>query len=183
MPIACPKTLGRFRSCCRRPITKPRSLVSGTWADRATLHSPGFDHWVSFRGQGTYAPGKQTLNVNGRQVPRTKYMTDELTEYSTQWLNSRDMRSTSRSCCICHTRACMVCTIQPLDISITLSECLGGKAPPLWRTQQKTTSGKPMWVQDQRNSWHGVEFPYHGRAKSVADRNVPALLRNDLVDR
>ena len=25
--------------------------------------------------------------------------------------------------------------------------------------------GKPMWVQDQRNSWHGVEFPYHGRAE------------------
>ena len=27
-----------------------------------------------------------------------------------------------------------------------------------------------MWVQDQRNSWHGVEFPYYGRSKqSVAE--------------
>jgi N-acetylglucosamine-6-sulfatase len=26
-------------------------------------------------------------------------------------------------------------------------------------------AGQPMWVQDQRNSWHGVEFPYHGRAE------------------
>ncbi len=26
-------------------------------------------------------------------------------------------------------------------------------------------AGKPMWVKDQRNSWHGVEFPYYGRAK------------------
>ena len=22
-------------------------------------------------------------------------------------------------------------------------------------------AGAPMWVQNQRNSWHGVEFPYH----------------------
>ena len=22
-------------------------------------------------------------------------------------------------------------------------------------------AGKPMWVQNQRNSWHGVDFPYH----------------------
>ena len=22
---------------------------------------------------------------------------------------------------------------------------------------------KPMWVRGQRNSWHGIEFPYHGR--------------------
>ena len=21
--------------------------------------------------------------------------------------------------------------------------------------------GRPMWAQNQRNSWHGVEFPYH----------------------
>ncbi len=22
-------------------------------------------------------------------------------------------------------------------------------------------AGRPMWVQNQRNSWHGVDFPYH----------------------
>lgn len=21
--------------------------------------------------------------------------------------------------------------------------------------------GKPMWVRNQRNSWHGIDFPYH----------------------
>ncbi len=24
-----------------------------------------------------------------------------------------------------------------------------------------------MWVRDQRNSWHGVEFPYHGRSRQT----------------
>ncbi len=42
----------------------------------------GFDHWVSFRGQGTYFPDGQTLNVDGVRVPRRGYVTDELTDYA-----------------------------------------------------------------------------------------------------
>ena len=26
----------------------------------------------------------------------------------------------------------------------------------------ESNAGKPMWVRNQRNSWHGVDFPYHG---------------------
>ena len=33
-------------------------------------HRPGFDHWVSFRGQGTYLPSRNGLNVNGKKVPQ-----------------------------------------------------------------------------------------------------------------
>ncbi len=50
---------------------------------------PGFDHWVSFKGQGTYWPNPNGLNVNGRHVPQTGYLTDELTDYALQWLESR----------------------------------------------------------------------------------------------
>ncbi|MEJ2297180.1 MAG: sulfatase-like hydrolase/transferase, partial [Woeseiaceae bacterium] len=56
---------------------------------------PGFDHWVSFRGQGNYAPVRRDgsayqLNVNGKRVPRKAYITDELTDYALQWLRKRD---------------------------------------------------------------------------------------------
>jgi arylsulfatase A-like enzyme len=59
---------------------------------------PGFDKWVSFKGQGTYfatdnlspaqiASGdRQTLNVDGVDVKRTGYITDELTDYALDWL-------------------------------------------------------------------------------------------------
>ena len=50
----------------------------------------GFDHWVSFRGQGTYFPDGQTLNVDGERVPRRGYITDELTDYAVDWLGRRD---------------------------------------------------------------------------------------------
>ncbi|QDU38613.1 Arylsulfatase [Maioricimonas rarisocia] len=132
---------------------------------------PGFDHWVSFRGQGTYAPEGHSLNINGEQVPRTKYMTDELTDYSVDWLKERNgdepfllylshkgvhglydpaprHRDRYRN--------------EPFPAPGTMDETL--QPPPAG------DAGKPMWVHDQRNSWHGIEFPYHGRAKqSIAE--------------
>src|SRR5437899_3612923 len=50
---------------------------------------PGFDHWVSFKGQGTYWPNPNGLNVDGRKVPQKGYITDELTDYAVEWLNAR----------------------------------------------------------------------------------------------
>ncbi len=37
---------------------------------------PGFDHWVSFKGQGTYYD--PVVNVDGRQLQLDGYMTDIL---------------------------------------------------------------------------------------------------------
>jgi N-acetylglucosamine-6-sulfatase len=51
---------------------------------------PGFDHWVSFRGQGTYLPTPSGLNVNGTRLPQKGYITDELTDYAVEWLQQRD---------------------------------------------------------------------------------------------
>ncbi|MHB1309684.1 MAG: sulfatase-like hydrolase/transferase, partial [Limisphaerales bacterium] len=52
---------------------------------------PGFDHWVSFRGQGDYLPPRPdyTLNVDGRRVKQKGYLTDELTDYAVEWLKAR----------------------------------------------------------------------------------------------
>ena len=36
---------------------------------------------------------------------------------------------------------------------------------PIPETQPNTPAnydGKPMWVYNQRNSWHGVDYPFHG---------------------
>ncbi|MHC4878787.1 MAG: sulfatase family protein [Planctomycetota bacterium] len=127
---------------------------------------PGFDHWVSFRGQGTYAPDNQKLNINGKLVDRSKYMTDELTDYSVEWLAEQSPD-------------------QPFMLYLSHKGVHGLYDPaprhhdrykdktfprPPTMAARPDVSGIPMWVQDQRNSWHGVEFPYHGRAKqSIAE--------------
>ncbi|MCB1125867.1 MAG: sulfatase-like hydrolase/transferase, partial [Verrucomicrobiae bacterium] len=52
---------------------------------------PGFDHWVSFRGQGNYLPPgpNYTLNVDGKRVKQKGYITDELTDYAVDWLKQQ----------------------------------------------------------------------------------------------
>lgn len=45
---------------------------------------PGFDHWVSFPGQGQSID--PPLNVNGRPEQATGYVTDVLTERAVDWL-------------------------------------------------------------------------------------------------
>ena len=43
----------RSRGCCTTPATRRASSASGTWAS-TTRRRPGFDYWVSVKGQGTY---------------------------------------------------------------------------------------------------------------------------------
>ncbi len=54
---------------------------------RNDMPRPGFDHWVSFRGQGVY--DDPVLNVDGRTVTRRGYITDLLTGYAVDWLGQR----------------------------------------------------------------------------------------------
>ena len=52
---------------------------------------PGWDHWVSFRGQGEYLPPTPdyTLNVDGKRVKQKGYITTELTDYAIDWLKQQ----------------------------------------------------------------------------------------------
>jgi arylsulfatase A-like enzyme len=125
---------------------------------------PGFDHWVSFAGQGHYWPVERNgkvnpINVNGRHVPQKGYITDELTDYTLDWLaNGRDPE-------------------QPFFIYLSHKAVHANFTPPERHADQYVDAemtppasqadteenyrGKPMWVKNQRNSWHGVDFPYH----------------------
>lgn len=45
---------------------------------------PGFDHWVSFKGQGSYFDPE--LNINGQRKQFTGYNADVLTDHAIEWL-------------------------------------------------------------------------------------------------
>jgi len=48
---------------------------------------PGFDYWLSFRGQGIYT--NPTLNENGREFKAEGYMTDLLTDYAVKYIRKQ----------------------------------------------------------------------------------------------
>ena len=136
---------------------------------------PGFDHWVSFKGQGTYLPSADGLNVNGRNVPQKGYITDELTEYALDWIGKRD-----------HKRPWMMHLAHKAVHSefIPAERHKGRYANETFRypeSMKPGAPGRPMWVENQRNSWHGVDYPYHGTL-DVADyykRYMETLLAVD----
>ena len=119
---------------------------------------PGFDRWVSFRGQGTYLPGTNgTLNVDGTRVPRRGYITDELTEYALDWLKDRGERPFF-----------LYLSHKAVHAEFVPAERHEGRyrdkpfsRPATMADTDENYEGKPMWVRNQRNSWHGVDFPYH----------------------
>jgi arylsulfatase A-like enzyme len=63
---------------------------------------PGFNQWVSFRGQGVYYNPK--LNINGKHVQYTDsaYISEVLTDQALDWLKQR--KKDSPSLCTCRTR-------------------------------------------------------------------------------
>ena len=141
----------------------------GKWHMGGSSDEPrkGFSHWVSFRGQGTYQPDNQTLNVNGTRVNRTKYMTDELTDYAVNWLREQ---SEEKPFLLYLSHKGVHGLYEPAERHRDLYQNKRTAIPPDPHSASQANEGKPMWVQDQRNSWHGVEFPYYGRSKqSVAE--------------
>ncbi len=135
----------------------------GKWHMGAANDSPrpGFDHWVSFRGQGHYLPPSPdyTLNVNGERVKQKGYITDELTDYAIDWLSSQRPSEKPFFLYLSH---------KAVHANFTPSERHEGSLDdaPFTRPASEADTfenyrGKPRWLRDQRNSWHGVDFPYH----------------------
>jgi N-acetylglucosamine-6-sulfatase len=127
----------------------------------------GFDHWVSFKGQGTYLPSPNGLNVNGRRVPQRGYITDELTDYAIDWLNTRPA---DRPFFLMLSHKAVHSEFIPAERHRGRYAAEAVPHPPTLPAPG-TAADKPTWVRNQRNSWHGVEFPYH------SDLDVDAYYR------
>jgi N-acetylglucosamine-6-sulfatase len=129
---------------------------------------PGFDRWVSFRGQGTYLPSKNGLNVDGRPVPQRGYITDELTDYAMDWLKGR---KNDRPFFLYLSHKAVHGDFVPAERHKGRYAEKPFAPPPTMAETPANYEGKPMWVRNQRNSWHGVDFPYH------SDRNIAEYYR------
>jgi len=133
-----------------------KTAFIGKWhmGGESDAPQPGFDKWISFRGQGSYNPSPNGLNIDGKRVPQKGYITDELTTYAVEWIG-RQPKSQPYFLYLSH---------KAVHGDFIPAERHSGKfkdqtfVPP---ASMKPNPDSPMWVQNQRNSWHGVEYPYH----------------------
>ena len=132
---------------------------------------PGFDRWVSFLGQGEYFPRPGArLNVDGRRVPQKGYITDELTDYAMEWLQKNRDADKPFFLYLSHKAV----HTDPLPAPRHAHQYDGTKfrIPASAANTKENHRGKPIWVYNQRNTWHGADFPYH------TDMKMPEYLKS-----
>ncbi len=122
------------------------------------MPQPGFDQWVSFRGQGTYSPNPNGLNINGRKVPQKGYITDELTDYALDWIKTLPKE---QPYFLYLSHKAVHAEFEPAARHKGMYKDAKFIYPPTMAADGEMAQNRPMWVKNQRNSWHGVDYPYH----------------------
>ena len=121
---------------------------------------PGFNYWVSFKGQGHYySPNENyTLNVNGNREPQTGYITTMLTDYAMDFLDEQADASEPFFLYLSHKAVHSDFVPEPKYAGMLEDEPF---ERPDSEAELPPEANRPRWLVDQRNSWHGVDFPYH----------------------
>ena len=137
---------------------------------------PGFNYWLSFRGQGVYY--NPVFNINGQQVPQPEgsYITDKLTDYTIDWLNKRDGKKPffvylshkgvhaefepAKRHVGKYKDVTIMCPPSMYLTATDSSKTFGIVTPPQTKVNYNDI---PRWVRNQRYSWHGVDYMYHGQ--------------------
>lgn len=117
---------------------------------------PGFDRWVSFRGQGVY--NDPTFNIDGEKVKREGHMSDLITEYAVDFLNQK--KDSPFFLYVSH--KAVHAMFKPAERH---KGCYADKEnvfPDSMANTEENYKGKPAWVRAQRESWHGVDGMYNG---------------------
>ena len=119
---------------------------------------PGFDRWVSFRGQGTYYD--PTLNIDGERHELDGYTTDILTDYALDWLSEQTGGDEPFFMVLSH--KAVHAEFEPAERHEGAYADAEIPYPLSMANTEANYRMKPHWVREQRGSWHGVDYMYHG---------------------
>ncbi len=118
---------------------------------------PGFDKWVSFPGQGVYYD--PTFNIDGKHEKVEGYITDILTDFAVDWL--QQVHDQPFFLYLSH--KAVHAMFKPAKRHLGKYDNVKITYPPSMANTEENYRGKPRWVREQRNSWHGVDYMYHGQ--------------------
>ena len=144
---------------------------------------PGFNHWEAFRGQGDYYNPR--INTNGEwiQYQDSAYVTDILTEHAIGFI--RDQVKSNSPFFVYLSHKGVHGNFYParrhmgfykgqepvVPENFNYPYYGASQLPTVNKVTGKAAHGKeyygenmhPDWVRHQRESWHGVDYAYHGR--------------------
>lgn len=115
---------------------------------------PGFDHWASFKGQGSYT--RNLFNINGQRKDVEGYVTDVLTDMAIDWL--KQPRDRPFMLYLSHK------AVHAMFVPAERHRELYGDARIVMPDSSLDTPEnfyrRPNWVREQRDSWHGINDMY-----------------------
>jgi len=116
---------------------------------------PGFDRWVSFRGQGVYFD--PTFNIDGERVKREGYVTDLITDYSIEFIK----KNKDRPFFLYMSHKAVHAMFKPAPRHRGKYKDVVVPKPVSFADTEENYRGKPLWVRRQRSTWHGVDGMYN----------------------
>lgn len=116
----------------------------------------GFDRWISFKGQGVYY--NPLLNVDGEHVQREGYITDILTEYAIDYIK----QEREKPFFLYLSHKAVHAMFEPAKRHKGKFADVEIEYPETMINTEANFADKPKWVREQRYSWHGVDYMYHG---------------------
>lgn len=154
-----------------------KTAFLGKWhmGNTGDMPQPGFNYWLSFDGQGVYY--NPTFNINGKRIKQAEgsYTTDLLTDYAIQWMEKQDKKKPfflylSHKGVHAEFQPAKrhekkyenVQVITPPSMYLTATDSSKYYGTATAPTTAVNFKDIPFWVRNQRHSWHGVDFMYHG---------------------
>jgi N-acetylglucosamine-6-sulfatase len=130
-----------------------RTGFMGKWhmGGAADDPQPGFDHWLSFRGQGEYKD--PPINRNGTRSNAKGNMTDVLTSEATQFIKD----NASRPFCLYLSHKAVHSPFTPPTRHANLFEGLTVPRPASMLYKEEYYRQWPDWVRKRRFTRHGVD--------------------------
>jgi len=116
---------------------------------------PGFDHWMSHRGQGNYFDN--TFNIDGTRREIPGYYTTIVTDHAVAWIGRP------------HTQPWLLVLGQkaphggPIQPEPRFAQALDDRpiTKPVNYGNYRVADGKPAWLEESLDTWHGHRGPLY----------------------
>lgn len=129
---------------------------------------PGFDHWISHTGQGNYFDN--TFNVDGERKEIKGYYTKVVTDLAIDYI--KEGRPKERPFCLIVGHKAPHTPYTPEPKYATIFDGIDIDYPH----SSYRLVGKPQWIVDRLDTWHGIYGPVYGYRKEFPDRSASGVL-------
>jgi N-acetylglucosamine-6-sulfatase len=157
--------LNNFTDYPRDLPSYPRRLKDNGWetayigkwhmGEHCDEPRPGFDYWMSHKGQGSYFD--TTFNINGTRRLIKGYYTTVVTDYAVDWLTQK------RSKPFCLVLGHKAPHGGPIEPEPKYRNAFNDVVIRLPANADAYKDGKPAWLEQSVPTWHGLKGPLYGQ--------------------